>query len=139
MPRNFATFGPSELQPPFTGISSQSLNFFCYTCSTGQTSVSIHHFTTLQRPVVLLTSRCPWFCDSFYRLPYKSYSFSRSYGAILPSSFNTIHSSALIYSICSPVSVFSTVFKYISFFLKIIKNMYLNQKIQIIFIFCHLY
>jgi len=65
MPRNFATFGPSELQPPFTGISSQSLNFSYYTYSTGQASVSIHHITTLQRPVVLLTSRCPWFCDSF--------------------------------------------------------------------------
>ena len=109
MPRNFATFGPSELQPPFTGVSSQSLNFFSYTCSTGQASVSIHHITTLQRPVVLLTSRCPRFCDSSYRFPYKSYSFSRSYGVILPSSFSTIHSSALIYSICSPVSVFSTV------------------------------
>ena len=67
MPRNFATFGPSELQPPFTGLSSQSKNFFYYTCSTGQASVSIHLFTILQRPVVLLTSRCPRFCDNIIR------------------------------------------------------------------------
>ena len=28
MPRHFATLGPSELQPPFTGISNKSLNFY---------------------------------------------------------------------------------------------------------------
>ena len=64
MPRNFATFGPSELQPPFTEVFSQSLHLFYYTCSTGQASVSIHLFSILQRPMVLLTSRCPRFCDS---------------------------------------------------------------------------
>lgn len=35
--------------------------------------------------------------------------FSRSYGAILPSSFNMVLSSALVYSTCSPVSVWGTV------------------------------
>jgi len=28
MPRNFATFGPSELQPPFTGFSKKSVKLF---------------------------------------------------------------------------------------------------------------
>ena len=43
-PRNFATFGPSELQPPFTGISiiNNIYNFLSY--STGQASDFIHHY-----------------------------------------------------------------------------------------------
>ena len=44
------------------------------------------------------------------------YSFSRSYGVILPSSFNTVLSNALVYSTSSPVSVYSTVFT-LKFFL----------------------
>ena len=35
--------------------------------------------------------------------------FSRSYGVILPSSFNMVLSSALVYPTCSPVSVWGTV------------------------------
>jgi hypothetical protein len=35
--------------------------------------------------------------------------FSRGYGVILPSSFNMVLSSALVYSTCSPVSVWGTV------------------------------
>ncbi|MFS7953882.1 hypothetical protein Hanom_Chr07g00623781 [Helianthus anomalus] len=35
--------------------------------------------------------------------------FSRSYGVILPSSFDMFLSSALVYSTCSPVSVGGTV------------------------------
>lgn len=35
--------------------------------------------------------------------------FSRSYGVILPSSFDMVLSSALVYSTCSPVSVWGTV------------------------------
>ena len=36
-------------------------------------------------------------------------SFSRSYGGILPSSFNAVLSSALVFSTCPPVSVWGTV------------------------------
>ena len=68
MPRNFATFGPSEIQPPFTGVYSRSLNFFYYSCSTGQASISILLLSNLQRPVVLLTSRCSQFCASFSKV-----------------------------------------------------------------------
>ncbi|KAL9433039.1 hypothetical protein AB3S75_027950 [Citrus x aurantiifolia] len=35
--------------------------------------------------------------------------FSRSYGVILPSSFDMVLSSALVYYTCSPVSVWGTV------------------------------
>ena len=45
----------------------------------------------------LLNSRCPRFCDNFERFPFQSYSLFRSYGVILPSSFNTILSSFFIY------------------------------------------
>ena len=72
---------------------------------TGQASASILLFTNLQRPVFLLNSRCPRFCANLNRLPRLSHSFSRSYGVILPSSFNMILSNVLIYSICPPVLV----------------------------------
>jgi hypothetical protein len=57
--RNFATLGPSELQPPFTGAYCQSFYLSSSLYRTGQASVSIPHFTTLQRPVFLLNSRHP--------------------------------------------------------------------------------
>ncbi len=41
--RNFATFGPSELQPPFTGDSIACKHKRISPCSTGQVSASIHH------------------------------------------------------------------------------------------------
>ncbi len=41
--RNFATFGPSELQPPFTGDSFVCVHNRISPCSTGQVSASIHH------------------------------------------------------------------------------------------------
>jgi len=40
--RNFATFGPSELQPPFTGGYFQCRSIFSLPYSTGQVSVPIH-------------------------------------------------------------------------------------------------
>lgn len=39
----------------------------------------------------------------------RKHPFSRSYGVILPSSFNMVLSNALVYSTCSPVSVWGTV------------------------------
>lgn len=55
--KNFATFGPSELQPPFTEASIQCLHILSSLYSTGQTSDPIHHLTIQQSPVFLLNSR----------------------------------------------------------------------------------
>ena len=59
--RNFATLGPSELQPPFTEAYKKCQNIFFSPYSTGQVSVPIHLFTNLQRLVFLLNSRYPRF------------------------------------------------------------------------------
>ena len=106
--RNFATLGQLELLPPFTGASIQSLSHFSFLpSSTGQVSDSIHRVTTWQSPVFLINSRYPLVCAAF---PWMGkHPFSRSYGVILPSSFNMVLSSALVYSTRSPVSVWGTV------------------------------
>ena len=57
----------------------------------------------------LVNSRHPLVCATFYWLPNKRSLFSRSYEGILPSSFNTVLSSALVCSTCPPVSVWGTV------------------------------
>lgn len=71
--KNFATLGPSELQPPFTGIWNLKqvifLNFSYY--STGQTSDPIHHFTILQSPVFLINSRYPLLFNFNYKFQIK--------------------------------------------------------------------
>lgn len=46
-------------------------------------------------------------------LTYQGRTFSRSYGTILPSSFTRVLSSALGFSPCPPVSVWSTVTHYL--------------------------
>ena len=55
--RNFATLGPSELQPPFTGASVLRVNAIPSPCGTGQVSVPLHPLSSLQRPVFLINSR----------------------------------------------------------------------------------
>ncbi len=57
----------------------------------------------------LVNSRYPLFCATSHRLPVRRSSLSRSYGGILPSSFNIVPSSALVSSTCPPVSVWGTV------------------------------
>ena len=57
----------------------------------------------------LVNSRHPLFCATLSWLPKSGSPFSRSYGGILPSSFNIVLSSALVYSTCPPVSVWGTV------------------------------
>ena len=64
--RNFATLGPSELRPPFTGPEVQSLytkkkytHLFPEVSSTGQASDPIHHLSISQSPVFLVNSRHP--------------------------------------------------------------------------------
>ena len=59
----------------------------------------------------LVNSRHPLVCATPIRLPKWRSPLSRSYGCILPSSFNIVLSSALVYSTCPPVSVWGTVYK----------------------------
>jgi hypothetical protein len=64
---------------------------------------------TSQSPVFLVNSRHPLVCAPRPRLPGNGALFSRSYEGNLPSSFNTILSSAWVCSTCPPVSVWGTV------------------------------
>jgi len=59
--------------------------------------------------VFLVNSRYPLLCATPHRLPDERSSLSRSYGGILPSSFNIVPSSALVFSTSPPVSVWGTV------------------------------
>src|SRR5262249_29374707 len=65
---------------------------------------------TSQSPVFLVNSRHPLFCAPRPGLRQDRAPFSRSYGGMLPSSFNTVLSSASVYSTSPPVSVSGTVF-----------------------------
>ena len=58
----------------------------------------------------LVNSRHPLVCAPSFQLPRNRASFSRTYGGILPSSFNIVLSSALVYSTYPPVSVWGTVY-----------------------------
>ena len=65
---------------------------------------------TSQSPVFLVNSRHPQLCAPHPCLRKDGAPFSRSYGGILPSSFNTVLSSAWVCSTRPPVSVWGTVF-----------------------------
>ena len=58
----------------------------------------------------LVNSRYPLFCAPRLGLRQDRALFSRSYEGILPSSFNTVLSSALVFSTSPPVSVWGTVY-----------------------------
>jgi len=58
-PRNFATLGPSELQPPFTEAYTRCFHTLLLLNGTGQASDPIRHITILQSPVFLVNSRSP--------------------------------------------------------------------------------
>ena len=58
----------------------------------------------------LVNSRHPLVCAPPFQLPKTRAPFSRSYGGILPSSFNIVLSSALVFSTSPPVSVWGTVY-----------------------------
>ena len=68
--RNFATLGPSELQPPFTGVFDSRVNVHFSPSSTGQVSVPIHPLSSLQRPVFLVNSRPSLFSDTSKKVIY---------------------------------------------------------------------
>ena len=60
--------------------------------------------------MILVNSRDPLVCATPPWLPKERSPFFRSYGSILPSSFNIVLSSALVFSTCPPVSVWGTVY-----------------------------
>jgi len=66
--RNFATLGPSELQPPFTGVLNLRENVYFSPFSTGQVSVPILPLSSLQRPVFLVNSRPSFFSDTSLKI-----------------------------------------------------------------------
>ena len=68
--RNFATLGPSELQPPFTGVFDSRVNVHFSPSSTGQVSVPIPPLSSLQRPVFLVNSRPSLFSDTSKKVIY---------------------------------------------------------------------
>jgi len=64
--RNFATFGPLWLQPPFVRVSISFFQFLFYTTNTGQMSDSILLiFSNLQSLVFLVNSHSPHLCFSY--------------------------------------------------------------------------
>ena len=110
MPRNFATLGPSELQPPFTGGYKRSKKlFFLILQHWAGVSLNTSFYKLAETCAFIKQSLSPILCQLKKVALYKLL-LLQSYGVILPSSFNIINSSALIYSICLPVSVLSTVF-----------------------------
>lgn len=61
-PRNFATLGPSELQPPFTNVSAIKLYTISITfIAPGRPQTQYVMFSILQSPVFLLNSRSFYF------------------------------------------------------------------------------
>lgn len=105
-PRNFATLGPSELQPPFTLGSVQSLSLIPLTLE-HRADLRPHTlcFHTLRSPVFLLNSRFSRFRDA-KKIPFRSFSrltIFRSYGAILQSSFDTVFLLVLAFDAIPPV------------------------------------
>ena len=66
--RNFATLGPSELQPPFTGVLNLRENVYFSPFSTGQVSVPILPLSSLQRPVFLVNSRPSLCSDTSWKI-----------------------------------------------------------------------
>eukprot|EP00975_Prorocentrum_lima_P037395 7868470-Prorocentrum_lima.AAC.1 len=87
-PRNFATLGPSELQPPFTEAYTWCLHTLLLLNGTGQASDPIRHIAISQSPVFLVNSRSPLV---YYTLK-KEHSSSQSYRVNLPSSLNAVAS-----------------------------------------------
>ena len=65
--RNFATLGPSELQPPFTAAYIKCIHILFSPSSTGQVSDPIHNINILQSPVFLINSRSPRFYILFIK------------------------------------------------------------------------
>lgn len=110
--RNFATLGPSELRPPFTGASV--ISFFKYNINKPPISFTFRHWAGVsphtlsydfaETYVFGKQSPGPGHCN----LILLRHPFSRSYGAILPSSLERVISRPLVYSTYLPVLVYGT-------------------------------
>lgn len=87
------------------GIIESATHLFFYHSSTGQESDPILHLYDLAESCVFVKQSLLSALCLFFRSYLKKNSFSRSYGVILPSSFNIIISIALVYSTCPPESV----------------------------------
>ncbi len=99
--KNFATLGPSELQPPFIGAYGQNKKFFPLTLQhRAGVSPYTSFFNLAETYVFSKQSLPPILCYLIKRPP-----LSRSYGVILPNSLTIIHSNTLMYYICIPASV----------------------------------
>jgi len=100
--RNFATLGPLWLQPPFTGNLIQSFKKPLLIIFQHRAGIrSYISSLDLAESCVLIKQSLSQICVTFI----KRYSLSRSYRAILPSSFSIVISNTLIFSINLPVSV----------------------------------
>ena len=96
-PRNFATLGPSGLRPPFTGVCNFSLHIKNLALQHRAGVRSYTSYLNLAKSYVFIKqSLLSLFCCLKPPL-------SRSYRVILPSSFNTNYSFAIIYSTCTLV------------------------------------
>ena len=84
---------------------NKSTNQLPLPSGTGQASAPIRRFATLRRPVFLINSRLGLVTASSLT---SSHPFSRSYGAILPSSLERVISRPLVFSTYLPVSVSGT-------------------------------
>src|SRR3984885_13490536 len=98
----------------YRGLDSKlrpKTNLSSWPSGTGQASAPIRRLSTSQRPVFLVNSRLGRFTAAIsgsrprrpITLTWRP--FSRSYGAILPSSFSRVLPIALVFSTCPPVSV----------------------------------
>ena len=116
---DYATLGPSELQPPFTDDYIQKkiihlkwlkLFFPFYIAGPGRYRTLYNILIILQSPVFMLYSRC----FRFYAIIFRWHPLSLSYRVILQSSFNSRNSSILIFAIYLPVLAYSTVLIFFS-------------------------
>jgi len=69
-PRNFATFGPSGLQPPFTGTYFENVILQSFILQHWAGVRTYTSFFILQNPVFLVNSRYPQFYDAIASPPY---------------------------------------------------------------------
>jgi len=108
--RNFATLAQLELLLPFTGAFIWSLEHFSF--FTFQHRACVRLYTScyhLAKSCIFNKQSLPLSMCRFPNLEMGKHPFSRGYEVILPSSFNIVLSSALVYSTCSPMLVWGMV------------------------------
>ena len=114
--RNFATLGPSELQPPFTGIYIN--NIFNYLFFILQHRADIRPYTSFYNfaeSCVFNKQSLPSIFLVLNNIYYLKHSLSRSYRVNLPSSLRRVLSRSLVFSTFPPVSVYGTGLKVLTY------------------------